>query len=74
MRQRRYRGFCTHNDQARAVLSDIAARRAELMAIIDATPQLNGRSRDRVDGYMSDFFDDIGAPQKVTDVLKSCLG
>src|SRR2546429_2372047 len=37
---RRYRGFCAHNEEAKAFLTQISTRRDSLMAILNETPQL----------------------------------
>ena len=64
VRVRRYRGFCAHNEQAKAfVARDLPARRASLLGIVDQTPQLEDRTRrERRPGYLGEFFDEIGSP------------
>ena len=47
VRVRRYRGFCAHNDQATAIATGLAPRRAELLAIFDQTPQMGEDYRKR---------------------------
>ena len=74
VRVRRYRGFCQHNEQAQAFAATLLARRAELLAIVDATPQLNDASREKAAHYLGDFFDEISSPAGVADMLKTCLG
>jgi hypothetical protein len=70
---RRYRGFCAHNEEAKAFLAQISNRRAPLMAILNETPQLEDRTRRNAAGYLSDFFDEAGSPSKVADLMKVCL-
>ena len=73
VRVRRYRGFCAHNEQAQAVAAGLAARRASLLGILDQTPQLGEGYRKRADAYLGIFFDEIASPEKVTEMLKTCL-
>ena len=73
VRVRRYRGFCAHNAQAQAVAADMAARRASLIAILDRIPQLDRTPRQRAADYLGDFFDHIGSPSQVAEIIKTCL-
>jgi hypothetical protein len=73
VRVRLYRGFCAHNEQAQAVAASLLARRASLLSIVDQTPDLNSASRERVDSYLGEFFDKIGSPAKVDEMLETCL-
>jgi hypothetical protein len=70
---RRYRGFCAHNEEAKAFLDQISARRASLMAILDETPQLKEWTRRNAARYLGDFFDDAGSPAKTANFMKTCL-
>jgi hypothetical protein len=73
VRVRRYRGFCRHNDEARSVAADLLARRAELLRIVDQTPQLNEGSRQKAADYLGQFFDQISSAAGVSEMLKTCL-
>ena len=73
VRVRRYRGFCRHNEQAQAFAAGLLPRRAELLSIVDRTPQLSDGSRKRAASYLGEFFDQIGSPAKVAEILKTCL-
>jgi hypothetical protein len=73
VRVRRYRGFCQHNEQAQTFAASLLARRAALLAIVDQTPQLNDNNRGRAASYLGDFFDQIGSPVKIGEMLKTCL-
>jgi hypothetical protein len=73
VRVRRYRGFCAHNEQAKAFLAQISTRRDSLMAILNETPQLEDRTRRNAAGYLGDFFEEAGSPSKVADLMKVCL-
>jgi hypothetical protein len=70
---RRYRGFCAHNEEAKAFLAEISTRRAELMAILNETPQMEDRTRRNAAGYLGDFFEEAGSPSKVAHLMKACL-
>jgi hypothetical protein len=70
---RRYRGFCAHNEEAKAFLAQISTRRDSLMAILNETPELADRTRRDAAGYLGDFFDEAGSPSKVADLMKVCL-
>jgi hypothetical protein len=73
VRVRRYRGFCQHNEQARAFAANLLARRASLLAVVNQTPELSDASRQKAASYLGDFFDEIGSPEKLAEMLKSCL-
>jgi hypothetical protein len=73
VRVRRYRGFCSHNEQAQAFAATLLPRRAALLSIVDRTPQLSDGSRQRAANYLGEFFDQIVSPAKVSEMLKTCL-
>jgi hypothetical protein len=73
VRVRRYRGFCQHNDQARAFLTELLPRRAALLATLEQTPQLNEGVRRRAANYLAEFFDQLGSPQQIDELMKVCL-
>jgi len=73
VRVRLYRGFCAHNEQAKAFATSLFARRASLLGIVDQTPQLDSESRERAATYLGEFFDKINSPAKVDEMLKTCL-
>jgi hypothetical protein len=74
VRVRYYRGLCIHNEQAQAVAADLLTRRATLLAVLDEIPQLDRTPRQRVVTYLNEFFDRIGSPAQVAEVIKTCLG
>jgi len=73
VRMRRYRGFCAHNEEAKAVLAQVSTRRDSLMAILDETPELADRARRNAANYLGDFFKEAGSSSKVADLMKVCL-
>jgi hypothetical protein len=74
VRVRRYRGYCRYNEQAQVVATDLLARRASLLNIVDQIPQLSEDSRRDAASYLGAFFDKIGSPPQVSEVLATCLG
>lgn len=74
VRQRRYRGFCTYNEEARAVAADLLARRAELEAVFASIPELADRTRTRAIGYLDGFFQNVATPEAVDrNLMRACL-
>ncbi len=73
VRVRRYRGFCEHNEQARAFAAGLLARRASLQAVLDSTPELNESSHRTAARYLDDFFDEVGSPSRIADFMSVCL-
>lgn len=72
VRVRHYRGFCQHNEEAQAVAADMLAHRASLLAILDETPLLNQETMQQGTRFLNDFFDQIGSPMKVAELLEDC--
>ena len=74
VRQRRYRGFCRFNAEARAAIASVRAQQAPLMATFAAVPGMDPRTVKKATGYLGGFFADIatdaGAEAKL---LKTCL-
>ena len=68
-----YRGFCQHNEQAKAFAAELLPRRAELLTILDQTPQFEERTRRMAASYMGKFFDQISTPSQVDEIMKTCL-
>jgi hypothetical protein len=70
---RRYRGFCAHNEEAKAFLAQISTQRDSLMAILNETPQLYDKTHRSAAGYLAEFFEEAGSPSKAADLMKTCL-
>ena len=74
VRQRRYRGFCRHNAEARAAIADARARQGPLMATFVTVPGLDAKTVKKATAYLGGFFGDIatdaGAEAKL---IKTCL-
>ncbi|QXQ06867.1 hypothetical protein KX816_02030 [Sphingosinicellaceae bacterium] len=74
VRTRRYRGFCRHNDEARAVIAELVAKRSALLAVLDGIPQLEDKTRRKAMGYLGSFFDQVGSDADINSKLfKTCV-
>jgi hypothetical protein len=74
VRQRRYRGFCRHNAEARAAIAQLRPRQAELMAIFASVPQLEERTARKATNYLGGFFADIASDASAeAKLIKTCL-
>lgn len=69
VRQRYYRGYCMHLDQARAVAAELAPRRAEFTGLFATIPGLDARNRSRAAAYIDSFFNDLGNRR----IFRNCL-
>lgn len=74
VRQRHYRGYCSHNGHALALVPEFRARRAELLAVLGQIPQLEPRRRQAAVAYLEGFFRDIATDEDVRRrLLRTCL-
>lgn len=73
VRIRRYRGFCQHNTQAQKLVTELLARRAQVLAIIGEIPHLDQESRQKAASYLDGFFGQMSSEPQTSNVLKSCL-
>lgn len=74
VRQRRYRGFCVHNDEARAAAADMLARRGAILAALNEVPELSDGVRRTAAAYLDGFFAAIATPAEVErNLLRTCL-
>lgn len=74
VRTRRYRGYCIHNDEARAAAAEARAARGALEAVVGAIPQLSARNRQRASAYLASFFEDVSGPDAVaSNLLRTCI-
>jgi len=69
VRQRKYRGYCTHNAQAAAVASELSRRRSEFLGLFGTVPGMDERTRSRAAGFLQGFFNDAGGK-----MLTTCVG
>lgn len=74
VRQRRYRGFCRHNGEARAAIADARARQAPLMATFASVPGMDPRTAKKASAYLGGFFADIATDASAeAKLIKTCL-
>lgn len=74
VRQRRYRGFCRHNGEARAVIAALRPQQARLMANFDAVPGMDPRTAKKASAYLGGFFADIATDASAeAKLIKTCL-
>jgi hypothetical protein len=68
VRQRSYRGYCIHLNQARSVAAQMAARRAEFTGLFATIPGLEPRNQARAASFIQGFFSDVDSGK----IFKSC--
>jgi hypothetical protein len=69
VRQRNYRGYCAHINQARAFAAQLAPRRAEFLGVFGTVPGLDARNQRSAVAYASEFFNDLDSGK----IFKSCV-
>jgi hypothetical protein len=69
VRQRTFRGYCTHVSAARAFAAQIAPRRPEFFGVFATIPGLDPREQARAVNYLQGFFADLDSGK----VFKSCV-
>ena len=69
VRQRDYRGYCAHQDQARAFAAQLSPRRAEFTGLFTAIPGLDPREQAKAAAFVQGFFNDLDSGK----TLKSCV-
>lgn len=74
VRQRRYRGYCMHNNAALAAAVQMRGKRPQLLAALASTPGLEPRTVERATRFLDGFFEDIATDESLTrKVLRDCL-
>lgn len=75
VRQRRYRGLCRHNAEARALFGEFRAKAPAIRQAVESVPSLDRGARDRAIAFLDGFFRDIATDQSAeAKILKTCLG
>lgn len=75
VKQRRYRGLCRHNAEARALLPAFRAFAPTARQTIEAVPGLDGGAKRRAIGYLDGFFRTIATDQQAEKaIFSTCLG
>ena len=74
VRQRRYRGFCRHNAEARTAIASMRAQQAPLMATFESVPGMDPRTVKKATAYLGGFFADIATDASAeAKLIKTCL-
>ena len=75
VRERRYRGYCSHNPQVVEAARTYRAKHGAFVAELAAVPGLEPRAIDSARSFMAQFFAEIATDQSVSDkILKHCIG
>lgn len=69
VRQRNFRGYCAHLNQARAVAAELAPRRAEFLGVFASVPGLDARNQRSATTYVNEFFNDLESGK----IFKNCV-
>jgi hypothetical protein len=73
VRERNYRGLCQFNAQVSDAARDFLAKRTELLASLDSTPDLSERSKKSAREYLEGFFKEIADPGRFkAHILDKC--
>ena len=69
VRQRNYRGYCSHLAQARAFAAQLSPRRAEFLGLFASIPGLDPRTQTRAASYIQGFFNDVDSGK----IFRNCV-
>jgi hypothetical protein len=69
VRQRLYRGYCIHMNEARAVVAQLSPRRAEFTGLFATIPGLDARNQGRAASFIQGFFNDADSGK----IFKICV-
>ena len=69
VRQRTYRGYCSHLAQARAVTSDLSSRRGEFVGLFATIPGMSSATQAKAASYLQGFFADVDSGR----IFKTCV-
>jgi hypothetical protein len=69
VRQRYYRGYCSHNPQAAAEAARMRAQRPAMLAALAQVPGLEERTRSRAVSFLDGFFADIATDASVSSKI-----
>ena len=74
VKQRFYRGYCVHNNEALAAARQIRAAEPQLLAALSQTPGLDPKAQQRAANYLGGFFADIATDASVGGkILGRCV-
>jgi hypothetical protein len=69
LRDRNYRGYCAHMNQARTAAAEFSARRGELLGVLGTIPGMSDRTRQGAANYLTGFFQDLDSGR----IFRSCV-
>ncbi len=73
VRQRRYRGFCAHNDDARSAAAAFRGKEEELTAVLSDIPGLDEKIQSSATRFLAEFFEDIADDEALEkNLLRTC--
>ncbi len=74
VRQRFYRGYCAHNQDAIGVAAQMRSAQPQMIAVLSQVPGLEPRTQQRAASYLQGFFDEIGNPSTFASrILNHCV-
>ena len=73
VRQRVYRGYCSHNAQASAAAAQMRTARPAILSALAQVPGLEERTRSRATTYLEGFFADIATDASLGKILNGCV-
>jgi len=62
--QRRYRGYCKHNDEIEGVVEQFQANKDEIFALVNSFDDIPGLRTERVVKYLAGFYEIIDSPKQ----------
>jgi hypothetical protein len=75
VRERLYRGYCMHNEEALAAARQFREMRPQMIAALTSVPGLEARTAQKATSFLDGFFADAATDQSVQDkMLKRCIG
>jgi hypothetical protein len=74
VRERRYRGYCSHNVDALAAARQMRALRPQIVGVLGQVPGLEATTRVRATRFLDGFFAQIATDDGAAKLLNSCLG
>jgi hypothetical protein len=75
VRQRLFRGFCTHNPTLPQAVERFQEKKPEIIALIENDPNLNDKTRSNTLKYIEDFYKVIDDPKRFEkNITDKCRG
>lgn len=74
VRQRLYRGYCLHNNEALTAAREMRALRPQMLGVLAQVPGLEPATQRRAATFLERFFADIATDDGAAKALKRCVG